>query len=149
MTFQNSGGYAGDLLATDAYGALATDPTAILIDVRTQAEWAYVGVPDLAGLGKTPFLIEWQSYPSGHTDPQFAPRLAAALGGPAKMQDSGPLYFLCRSGHRSRLAAIALTSAGWSRCFNISDGFEGVLDAQRHRGGVNGWKASGLPWRQS
>ena len=149
MTFQNAAGYAGDLLAADAYSALASDEASVLIDVRTQAEWAYVGIPDLSGLGKAALFLEWQTYPSGQVDAQFVPRLEAALGAAAKNRSAGPFLFLCRSGHRSRLAAIAMTGAGWSRCFNISDGFEGVLDARRHRGAVNGWKVSGLPWLQS
>jgi rhodanese-related sulfurtransferase len=56
--------------------------------------------------------------------------------------------FLCRSGARSRHAAIAMTSAGWGPCFNVSDGFEGPLDDSRRRGGA-GWKAGGLPWAQT
>ena len=60
-----------------------------------------------------------------------------------------PVLFLCRSGARSRSAAIALTAAGFSRAYNIVGGFEGDLDGDRHRGQTNGWKAAGLPWKQS
>src|SRR5580658_4217063 len=60
MSFQRAVGYAGDLLATDAYGLLASDAASALIDVRTQAEWAYVGAPDLQALGKMPLFLEWQ-----------------------------------------------------------------------------------------
>jgi hypothetical protein len=42
-----------------------------------------------------------------------------------------------------------MTGAGYSRCFNVSEGFEGRLDPERHRGLVEGWKAAGLPWTQS
>jgi rhodanese-related sulfurtransferase len=56
---------------------------------------------------------------------------------------------LCRSGARSRAAAIALTGAGFAQAFNIGDGFEGDVDPQGHRGNRNGWKAANLPWRQS
>jgi len=59
------------------------------------------------------------------------------------------LLFLCRSGVRSRAAAIAMTAAGYSRAYNIAQGFEGDPDAERHRGNKNGWKASGLPWKQT
>ena len=55
---------------------------------------------------------------------------------------------ICRSGARSRAAAIALTRAGFTQAFNIAGGFEGDADAQGHRGNLNGWKASDLPWRQ-
>jgi rhodanese-related sulfurtransferase len=81
-------------------------------------------------------------------DPGFSARLSAML------QDAGvgpeaPLLFLCRSGARSRQAAIAMTNAGRARCLNISDGFEGPLDPWRHRNVVGGWKAVNLPWSQS
>ena len=58
------------------------------------------------------------------------------------------IYFLCRSGARSNSAAMALTQAGYTACFNISEGFEGPHDQNRHRGSTAGWKASGLPWVQ-
>jgi len=59
------------------------------------------------------------------------------------------VVFLCRSGARSRAAAIAMTAAGFAKAFNASGGFEGDLDALRHRGNNNGWKAAQLPWKQS
>ncbi|MBS0242596.1 MAG: rhodanese-like domain-containing protein, partial [Proteobacteria bacterium] len=58
------------------------------------------------------------------------------------------LYFICRSGARSQRAAEAMLKAGYQRCFNVADGFEGPLDGERHRGRSGGWKARGLPWEQ-
>jgi rhodanese-related sulfurtransferase len=135
------------LLSTDAHGLLAREADSVLIDVRTQAEWAWVGVPDLGPLGKTPLYLEWQSFPSMQVDRQFATRLAAMLES-AGVKRGASLIFLCRSGARSRHTAIAMTSAGWAPCFNVSDGFEGPLDSSRHRSVVAGWKAAGLPWTQ-
>jgi rhodanese-related sulfurtransferase len=132
----------------DAYAVLSEDEKSVLVDVRTQAEWAYVGVPDLGQLGKTPIFQEWQVYPSMQVVADFTPRLVAALT--ARGADrSTPLVFICRSGVRSRAAAIALTDAGWARCYNIAEGFEGGLDATRKRGALGGWRARGLPWIQS
>jgi rhodanese-related sulfurtransferase len=148
MSYQNFAGYSGDLLATDAFALLERDPSSVLIDVRTKPEWAYVGAPDLSGLGKTPIFLEWQTYPSMEVDPNFAARLQALLND-AGIERGASLLFLCRSGARSRQAAAAMTSAGWTPSFNISDGFEGPLDALRRRGVAGGWKASGLPWTQS
>ena len=148
MSYQNFAGYAGDLFAVDAYALLEGDSSSALIDVRTQAEWTYVGIPDLQALGKTPLYLEWQSYPSMAIDPNFAGRLEALLEAQS-VERGASLVFLCRSGARSRQAAIAMTNAGWSPCFNVSDGFEGPLDASRRRGGVSGWKAGGLPWTQT
>jgi rhodanese-related sulfurtransferase len=148
MSYQNFAGYAGDLLAGDAYSLLKSDASSVLIDVRTKAEWAYVGMPDIQALGKTPLFLEWQSYPSMAVDAGFAGRLEALLQS-AGVERGASLVFLCRSGARSRHAAIAMTSAGWGPCFNISDGFEGPLDDLRRRGGAGGWKAGGLSWTQT
>jgi rhodanese-related sulfurtransferase len=148
MSYQNFAGYAGDLLAVDAYALLAGDASSVLIDVRTKAEWTYVGVPDLHALGKKPLFLEWQSYPSMAVDANFTARLEAMLKA-AAVESGASLVFLCRSGARSRHSAIAMTSAGWGPCFNVSDGFEGPLDGSRRRGGVGGWKAGGLPWTQT
>jgi rhodanese-related sulfurtransferase len=135
--------YAGDLSATEAWELLKSDPKARLIDVRTTAEWNFVGLPDLSPLGQEAALIEWQMFPTMQPNPQF---VAAASAGADK---DAPVLFLCRSGARSRSAAIALTAAGFGRAYNIAGGFEGDLDDERHRGHRNGWKAAGLPWKQS
>ena len=134
--------YAGDATPRETYDALASDPDAVLVDVRTTAEWAYVGLPDLSGLGKQVVTIEWQRYPSGAVNDRFVDELRSA-----GVEAEQPLYFLCRSGVRSRHAAEAATAVGLGPAYNISDGFEGQLDATHHRG-VGGWKTSGLPWRQ-
>jgi len=41
-----------------------------------------------------------------------------------------------------------MTAAGYRRCYNVAEGFEGNPDAERHRGKTGGWKAAGLPWVQ-
>ena len=148
MSGQAPVGYAGDILAIDAYALLSTDKSSMLIDVRTQAEWAYVGTPDLTALDKTPLFLEWQTYPSMQVDGQFAARLETMLESTG-VDRGASLLFLCRSGARSRAAAIAMTNAGWGLCFNVSDGFEGQLDRLSRRRSVNGWKTAGLPWIQT
>ena len=138
--------YAGDVKPEEAFRVLGAEPGAVLVDVRTRAEWSFVGLPDLSGLGKEPVLLEWQVFPAMDRNPRFAEDLAAALGPDTR---SAPIFFLCRSGARRRAAAVALTAGGFARCYNIAGGFEGDLDGARHRGGHNGWKAAGLPWAQS
>lgn len=134
--------HAGDVTPQQAHEALAADPAAVLVDVRTQAEWSYVGVPDLAPLGKDLVTIEWMTFPEGRTNDGFVDELARA----GVAQDA-PVYFLCRSGARSDAAASAAAAAGWSRAHNVAQGFEGALSAQRHRD-VDGWRNAGLPWVQ-
>jgi rhodanese-related sulfurtransferase len=137
-------GYAGDVAPATAWKILSERNDAVLIDVRTRAEWNYVGLPDLGALGKKPALVEWQVFPGMQVNPEFVAALSGAL--PDK---EAPLLFLCRSGARSAAAAKAMTAAGYSTCFNVADGFEGPLDAQAKRGTAGGWKAAGLPWRQT
>jgi rhodanese-related sulfurtransferase len=137
-------GYAGDLAPKQAWSLLAEEPKAILVDVRTSAEWTFVGVPDLASLGKQPVFLSWQVFPSMQVNPDFA----AALEAEDPDQDS-PIIFLCRSGGRSKAAAVAMTERGYRRCYNLVGGFEGNVDGSGHRGTQGGWKASGLPWKQS
>jgi rhodanese-related sulfurtransferase len=141
-------GYAGDVEASDAWAALAENPAATLVDVRTVPEWSFVGIADLSEIAKSPVLIEWQSFPSMQANEQFVAELAEALQSRGASRDA-PLYFLCRSGVRSRAAAIAATLGGWTSAFNILDGFEGPLGPDRRRGHVGGWKAKGMPWIQS
>ena len=140
-----SADYAGDLSAEDAWTLLKSDPKAVLVDVRTKAEWNFVGLPDLSPLGRDVALVEWQMFPTMQVNPGFVADTVAAAG-PDK---TAPVLFLCRSGARSRSAAIALTQAGYSKAYNVAGGFEGDLDGERHRGTRNGWKAAGLPWKQS
>lgn len=136
--------YAGDVTPTEAWQGLLRDPKAMLIDVRTQPEWSFVGVPDLRSIGKKAGLVCWQVYPQMQIDPDFIAKVEQLTGG-----DKGaPLYLICRSGARSRSAAQALTAAGYNRCFNVAGGFEGDVDSHGHRGTTNGWKASQLPWVQ-
>lgn len=136
--------YAGDLTPTDAFRLLADDPQAVLVDVRTRAEWAYVGLPDLTGLGKEVHRVEWVSFPDGVPNARFLDELAERGVSP-----DAAVVFLCRSGVRSVAAAEAATEAGYQRAYNVSEGFEGPLDDAGHRGAATGWKAAGLPWRQS
>jgi rhodanese-related sulfurtransferase len=148
MSAQKSSNYVGDISAADAYSMLERDKSAVLVDVRTKAEWAYVGVPDLSGIDKETIFVEWQQFPAMNVAADFAPRLLEILRARGASA-TAPLLFLCRSGARSRAAAIALTEVGQERCFNIAQGFEGPLDDKQKRGAVDGWKAAGLPWAQS
>jgi rhodanese-related sulfurtransferase len=134
-------GYAGDLTPREAWRLLESEPGAVLIDVRTDAEWRNVGVPRLDAIGKTPALVEWQDL-SGGLNPRFLEEVKAHGLAP-----DAPVLLLCRSGVRSRSAAIALTRAGFRTCINVADGFEGPPGPDGRRN-VAGWKVEGLPWGQ-
>ncbi len=137
-------GYAGDVTSVAAWEMLSADRDAVLIDIRTDPEWRYVGVPDLGGLNKQPVFIPWQTYPGLVRNPNFATQI-----GRTGVAPDTTLLLLCRSGVRSKAAAKFLTKLGYGRCFNVSDGFEGDLDDTKHRNTRNGWRQAGLPWRQS
>lgn len=133
----------GNVTSRQAWERLAADGESCLVDVRTDAEWTYVGLPDLSPLGKEVVLISWQHFPSGAIDPGFVSHLRRS--GVAEGQ---PVYFICRSGARSQSAAIAAERAGFTDVHNVSDGFEGPHDSRQRRGLVCGWKHADLPWRQ-
>jgi rhodanese-related sulfurtransferase len=137
----------GDVSVQDVWNQLKSDPSSVLIDVRTRAEWTFVGLPDLSALGKRVVTVEWQTFPENSVDPAFTERLKTAMSGSGADHET-PLYFICRSGGRSRMAAEAMAALGYQRCHNVADGFEGPLDATRHRGHIGGWKAAGLAWAQ-
>ena len=134
--------YAGDVRPEQALAALQGDATAVLVDVRTRAEWTYVGLPEVSPPDRGPVLVEWQRFPDGRVNDRFVDELREAGVTPG-----APVYFLCRSGVRSVAAAEAATAAGLGPAYNIVHGFEGPLDEQGRRT-VAGWKNSGLPWRQ-
>jgi rhodanese-related sulfurtransferase len=123
--------------------ALRTDPRAELVDVRTDAEWNFVGLPDLSSAGKQVVPIQWQVYPTMTVNQAFTDQLREA-----GFTEEHHIYFICRSGQRSHAAAQAAQAAGFPNAYNVADGFEGGVNGDGHRGVASGWKAEGLPWRQ-
>ncbi|WP_068084653.1 rhodanese-like domain-containing protein [Polycladidibacter stylochi] len=148
MVTSTSLDYAGEINVVDAFNALSNQDNAILVDVRTQAEWSFVGFPDLSLINQETLFVEWQSFPSGELNINFVQQLSQQIA-QKELDQSASIYFLCRSGARSAAAAAAMTQQGFSKCFNITEGFEGPLDQHEHRGMSSGWKASGLPWKQN
>ena len=139
-----------EVLPRAAWEILEGDPTAVLVDVRTRSEWAFVGVPDLSSLGRRLLQVEWAQLPNMSQNPRFVGEVLEQLG------DQMPkvFLFLCRSGVRSAAGARAvkaqlMAQGHEAECVNVLGGFEGDLDEHAHRGCVNGWKVEELPWRQS
>jgi rhodanese-related sulfurtransferase len=129
--------YAGALLPSEAFEVMKAAPGARLVDVRTKAEWDFVGrIPGSVA-------IEWQSYPNSQPNPAFLEELQA------QARNDAIVMFLCRSGARSHAAAAAAKQIGFEQSYNVLEGFEGDKDAQGHRGSVGGWRFAGLPWVQS
>ena len=129
--------YDGALLPAEAHELLQQHPKAVLIDVRSRAEWDFVGrVPGAVE-------IEWKSYPGMQPNPRFVEQLEA------RVPKDAIAMFLCRSGGRSHETAAAAKQAGFQTTFNVLEGFEGDRDPEGHRNSVGGWRAAGLPWQQS
>ena len=128
--------YAGDLTPHEAWAKL--EQGAILVDVRTEGEWAHIGIPDTKATDNDPLFIQW-TFPGGIPNPDFITELTQQT----PEDDGTELIFLCRSGQRSIAAAIAATQAGFTS-YNVLEGFEGEPDRYGERT-VNGWKNRGLP----
>lgn len=129
--------YVGALLPEETFELMQKAPGAKLVDVRTKAEWDFVGrIP-------ASVQIEWQTYPNSQPNPGFLNELQA------QVDKESLVMFLCRSGARSHAAAVAATQAGYTQSYNVLQGFEGDKDASGHRNTVGGWRAAGLPWVQS
>lgn len=145
-----SAGDIGVVTPDEAWRMASSGEDALIVDVRSRAEWTFVGAPDLGDAGSAIAFVEWTQFPGGVPNPAFVETVERAA------DDTGcaRILFLCRSGARSDAAARTMQArfAETGRavaCFNIVEGFEGDLDAEGRRGRRNGWKARGLPWRQS
>jgi rhodanese-related sulfurtransferase len=140
------GEYAGDVTSASAWETLSADTNARLVDVRTEVEWKLIGQPDLSSIGKQAIYLQWVTMQGPNTE--FVAELDAALKEADTARDA-PIFFICQSGGRSKIAAMQCTSLGYTRAYNVAEGFEGDLDEHQHRNSVSGWKVAGLPWRQS
>jgi rhodanese-related sulfurtransferase len=128
--------YEGELTPAEAHELLQKAPGATLVDVRTRAEWDFVGrIPGAVE-------IEWESYPGGKPNPNFVEQLRE------RVDTEALVIFVCRSGNRSHHAAAAAAAAGYTQSYNMLEGFEGKKNADNHRNTVGGWRVAGLPWYQ-
>jgi hypothetical protein len=89
-------------------------------------------------------LIAWQTFPDNQVAPEFADWLDAALTARDVERDEQVFHLPLR--RRSRMAAEAMAAAGYRRCRNVAEGFEGPIDADRHR--TRSGKFAGLAWVQ-
>ncbi|MFI3190695.1 sulfurtransferase [Crenothrix sp. D3] len=121
-----------------AWDLLQQNPNAVLIDVRTKAEYNDIGHP----IGAV--HIAWQENFGAPVNPNFIAEVNRAAP-----DENTPVLLLCRSGQRSLSAAKALEQAGYSNLINIVNGFEGDPDSNQQRGNINGWLFCGLPWEQN
>jgi len=145
-------GRVEEVVPVFAYEKLISCTRSFLVDVRTRAEWSFVGTPVCQSMKNDVIFCEWASFPNMVKKPEFLENLLSHLN----LERSDNIFFICRSGARSFQAALELSGflggsgkvfSGVS-CFNVKYGFEGGLSDDSQRGGVNGWKFSNLPWQQ-
>jgi len=140
----------------EAYDFVRADPAKVLfVDVRTQVEAAFVGMPTDADANvpymRLPEFLTWDAPKNTlklELNPDFVPavdRLMARKG----LSHDQPVVVICRSGDRSAAATNLLAKAGYSKVYTVVEGFEGDLAKDGPTAGqrtVNGWKNAGLPW---
>lgn len=139
-----------DWIPEMVWNELETNDRSCLVDVRSKPEWTFVGVPDLSSIGRKVVFSEWVSYPEMEVNPSFIRQVSDEI----ESISPDTIFFICRSGVRSKAAARAFSSATeisekTMRCMNVAEGFEGDLNRHLRRGHVNGWKYKNLPWRQT
>ena len=135
--------YVDLINSLDCFKILKEDNGAKLIDVRTQPEWEFVGIPDLSSINKKPIFVSWELYPDMNINNNFKNEIMSS-----NINKYDLIFFLCRSGNRSLKAAEYLITQGYRKCFNVFDGFEGNKNSKNHRSTSNGWKYNQLPWTQ-
>lgn len=130
----------------EAWDLVQKNPRALLIDVRSNMEYLFVGHPTGA------IHVPWIDEPEWNINPHFVQQIRQLLLGGVCGADSGancvPIILVCRSGKRSLEAGKLLVNNGFGEIYNITEGFEGDLDVHHHRSSVGGWRFRGLPWEQ-
>ena len=139
----NNNKYIQNISSQDCFEKLSREDDSYLIDVRTKPEWLYVGAPNLKSLQKNTIFVEWQIHPDMQININFESEI---LKSGISKKDS--VFLICRSGQRSLDAAYFLKSCGFTKCYNVTDGFEGKLNHDKHRSTSEGWKFHNLPWKQ-
>jgi rhodanese-related sulfurtransferase len=126
-----------EISSREAYEMIIKDPAIRLVDVRSIAEYYFVGHPEMAANVPLTFWDEKAQtlVPNDH----FLEDIKA------RYKPEETLIFICRSGSRSLRAARLVREAGFSKVSSVEDSFEGEPDARGYRT-VNGWKNSGLPY---
>jgi len=120
-----------------------------ILDVRTQAEYIFVGhTPMAINIPSQFFKTEADSK---KIQPVMSLNTNFVSDVKKRFKETDTILVICRSGSRSAAAVNLLANAGFEAIYSITDGFEG--DALNVPGSynngkriVNGWKNSGAPW---
>ncbi len=127
------------LTPREAHDFLHQNPDALLVDVRSEMEFLFVGHPVGA------HHVAWNDGPDWDINPHFVGQVKKLAG---TNHAHRPIVLICRSGNRSVDAGEALEQAGFTDVYNVLHGFEGELNERHHRNSLAGWRFDGLPWEQ-
>ena len=133
-----------------AFEILAENKESLLVDVRTDAEFKFVGIVDSSKLSNETLLLPLLNFPNMSENSDFIKNLENHTKEISPQNHKNlQIFFICKTGGRSNSSANIANELGFSNCYNIINGFEGDLDHNNQRGNINGWKAEKLPWKQS
>ena len=146
---------AGQYLTAAQAAELLLDPGVIMIDVRSQAEVAFVGLPQRVTVNlpymTMPILGGYNPEKASYgleINPDFRNEFIH-FAASREMDMDTPIVVICRSGSRSAKAADIIYKMGYTNVYSVIDGFEGDKAKDGPSAGlrvVNGWKNAGLPW---
>lgn len=127
-----------------AWEMMKSDPSVLMIDVRSDMEFLMIGH------AKGAVHVPWIDAPDWTVNTSFVSEVRKLLLGRVSGNSRGsvPLILICRSGNRSLDASKALAEAGLQEVHMVASGFEGPLDDEHHRNSISGWRFAGLPWEQ-
>ena len=111
----------------DCYKKLNEDQNSYLIDVRSPTEWNIDGIPDEDSFEGILFKLAIRNE-EGTENLNFIEEFKSL-----EIPKDSNIYFICKSGGRSKLAANMVAIEGYKSLFNVEDGF------------TLGWKPKGLP----
>ena len=123
----------------EAHTFLQQNPSALFIDCRSEMEYLFVGHPVGA------LHVAWNDGPDWEVNPHFVGQVKKLAGTNHAVR---PIVLICRSGNRSQEAGEALERAGFTKVYNVANGFEGEMNERHQRNSIAGWRFDGLPWEQ-
>jgi rhodanese-related sulfurtransferase len=123
----------------EAQEFLRKNADALFIDCRSEMEYLFVGHPVGA------LHVSWNDGPDWEVNPHFVGQVKKLAGTNHAMR---PIVLICRSGNRSQEAGEELERHGFKCVYNVTQGFEGPLNAAHQRNTIGGWRFEGLPWEQ-
>ena len=108
--------------ALDAFDYLSKEVNSYLIDTRSELEWKTTGIPDLSSINKETNLINWGPVLDQSFFEQYKKFLLI------KFNRKDNLFFICRSGSRSLMAAQFALEFGFKNSYTIYEGFSNDND---------------------